>query len=86
MQSGIRWRKVLALFFAYRKQKKHDFDSSFIRNFAPRRFDKYVFVPSVGASGGILLVWNNTVFDGTVLDKQRYGITVRFTSTHTSQS
>jgi exonuclease III len=72
--------------FCLQETKKHAFDSSFIRNFAPRRFDKYDFVPSVGASGGILLVWNSTVFDGTVLDKQRYGITVHFTSTHTSQS
>jgi exonuclease III len=34
--------------------KKGDFDTSFIRNFAPRRFDKYAFVPSEGSSGGYL--------------------------------
>ena len=85
-QSGIRWRRVFALFFVYRKQKKHDFDSGFIRNFAPRRFNKYDFVPSVGASRGILLAWNSSVFYGIVLDKQRFRITVRFTSTQTSQS
>ena len=77
---------MLALFFCLQETKKHDFDSGFIRNFAPRRFNKYDFVPSVGVSGGILLVWNSSVFYGIVLDKQRFGITVRFTSTQTSQS
>jgi hypothetical protein len=72
--------------FCLQETKRHDFDSGFIRNFAPRRFDKYDFVPSVGASGGILLAWNSSVFDGNVVDKQRFGITVHFTSTQTSQS
>jgi exonuclease III len=30
------------------------FDHSFIRSFCPKRFDIFVFVPSSGASGGIL--------------------------------
>jgi exonuclease III len=68
--------------FCLQETKKQDFDSGFIRNFAPRRFDKFDFVPSVGASGGILLVWNSSVFDGTVLDKQRFGITMHFVSIH----
>jgi hypothetical protein len=72
--------------FCLQETKKQDFDSGFIRNFAPRRFDKFDFVPSVGASGGILLVWNSSVFDGTVLDKQRFGITMHFVSIHSGQS
>jgi hypothetical protein len=30
--------------------KKHHFDHSFIRKFAPRRFDKFEYIPSCGAS------------------------------------
>jgi hypothetical protein len=45
---------------------------SFIRNFAPKRFDRYDLVPSVGASGGILVIWNNSCFGGTMLDKQSF--------------
>lgn len=37
--------------FCLQETKKQDFDSGFIRNFAPRHFDKFDFVPSVGASG-----------------------------------
>ena len=66
--------------------KRELFDSSFIRKFAPRRFDCFDFIPSVGASGGILVVWNSAIFSGIVLDKQSYGITIQFTSVHNSDS
>jgi hypothetical protein len=42
--------------------KREMFDASYIRNFAPRRFDCFDFIPSIGASGGILVLWNNAVF------------------------
>lgn len=56
-------------------------DFSVIRGIAPRRFDKFDFIPSQGASGGILLVWNSSIFTGEIVDKERFGITARFTST-----
>jgi hypothetical protein len=62
------------------------FDASYIRNFAPRRFDCFDFIPSIGASGGILVLWNSTIFSGTVLDKQRFGTTVSFISVHNSDA
>jgi exonuclease III len=62
--------------------KRDHFDTSYIRKFAPRRFDKFDFIPSIGASGRILVIWNSTIFLGNVLDKQRFGITVQFISTH----
>ena len=43
------------------------FDIRKIRSFCPRRFDTFVFAPSVGASGGILVVWNSTIFNGTLV-------------------
>ena len=51
-----------------------------IRKFAPKRFDKFDYVPSHGASGGILLVWNSAIFSGFTIDKQSFGLTVNFTS------
>jgi exonuclease III len=62
--------------------KREHFDVSYIRNFAPRRFDRFDFIPSVGASGGILVVWNSSVFIGDVIDKQRFGITLNFQSSY----
>jgi len=38
------------------EMKREHFDASYIRKFAPRRFDSFDFIPSVGASGGILVV------------------------------
>ena len=53
---------------------------SFIRKFAPRRFDAYDFVPSIGTSGGILVLWNSAAFAGATLEKRPFGLTLSFTS------
>ena len=47
-----------------------DFDIRKIRSFCPRRFDTFVFAPAVGASGGILVVWNSSIFIGTLIEVQ----------------
>lgn len=49
--------------------KRAHFDMSYIKKFAPRRFDCFDFIPLVGASRGILVLWNSSIFIGTVLDK-----------------
>ena len=57
-------------------------DSSFICNFAPRRFDAFEFIPSVGASGGLLVLWSSSSFVGSVLEKLQFSIGIDFTSVH----
>ena len=47
--------------------KCENFDIRKIRAFCPRHFDTFVFAPSVGASGGILVVWNSAIFNGTLV-------------------
>lgn len=42
---------------------------AYIRKFAPCRFDCFDFIPSIGASGGILVLWNSAMFSDTILDK-----------------
>jgi hypothetical protein len=42
----------------------------------PKRLDKYEFVPSIGASGGILVAWNGNLFSGLVIDSQQFSITL----------
>jgi hypothetical protein len=66
--------------FCFQETKKESFDSSFIRNFALKRFDKFLFSPSVGASGGILVGWNGGLFDGSVVEIHPFAITVCFSS------
>jgi exonuclease III len=72
--------------FCLQETKIQNCDNAFIRKLAPRRFDRFDFIPSVGASGGILLVWNSTVFTGSIVDKQRFGITASFTSNQNGQT
>ena len=61
------------------------FDIRMIRSFCPRRFDQFAFSPSVGASGGILIIWNSSVFEGQLLEIQRYSVVVSFKSVHSSE-
>lgn len=44
-----------ASIFCLQATKREVFDIQYIRKFAPRRFDKFDFSPSSGASGGILV-------------------------------
>ena len=39
-------------------------DTNFVRSWCPRRFDQFAYIPSVGASGGLITVWNSSIFDG----------------------
>jgi hypothetical protein len=56
--------------------KKSDFDSNFIKNFAPKRFDHFAFIPSDGASGGLLVLWVGSLFTGQVILEESFGIVV----------
>src|SRR4051812_15162084 len=58
----------------------------FIRKFSPKCFDTFAYAPSVGASGGILMLWNSGLFVGDLVEIHRFGITVQFTSTHNSET
>lgn len=63
--------------------KRGHFDHSYLRKFCPRRFDKFVFQPSIGASGGLIIIWNSsilTILTGTMVPCLPYVITVQFTS------
>jgi exonuclease III len=58
----------------FQETKQESFDSSFIKNFAPKRFDKYAFVPSEGASGGLLTLWISSQFSGQLLLEESFGL------------
>jgi hypothetical protein len=77
---GTKLMKVIVRFSAFKKQKKESFDSAFIRNFAPRRFDKFIYAPSVGALGGLLVGWNGNLFDGSVIEIQPFVVSINFSS------
>ena len=66
--------------------KWESFDLAFIKSFCPKRFDKFVFAPSIGASGGILTVWNSSVFVGTPWHVESFAVGVSFVSTQSNDS
>jgi exonuclease III len=59
------------------KTKREHFDSFYIKKFYPRNLDPFAFSSSVGASGGILTIWNSNLFDGSVVHTNSYAITVK---------
>ncbi|XP_066324011.1 uncharacterized protein [Miscanthus floridulus] len=60
--------------------KRESFDQFYIKKFCPRSLDRFAFFPSVGASGGLLTVWNNSLFDGTLVQANSYAVTVKMLS------
>jgi hypothetical protein len=49
-------------------------------NLCPPDFNSFEFLPSVGASGGILVVWKNTAFLGQLVFSNNFAIFVELTS------
>jgi hypothetical protein len=47
--------------------KKCHFDIEFIKSCCPRRFDDFVYIPSTGASGGLIIIWDSSVFSGMIM-------------------
>ena len=64
--------------------KRENFEHFYLRKFCPKRFDKFAFQPSVGASGGLITIWNSAIVTGSVVSCLPYSITVKFTSTSSS--
>ena len=62
--------------------KREFFYLTYIRNFCPRSFDNFCFIPSVGASGGILIVWKSSIFSGHEVFQNRFAISMEFSSIH----
>lgn len=66
--------------------KREVFDMAFIRNFCPLAFDAFEYLPSIGASGGILVVWKSSAFLGSLAFSNNYAISIEFTSKFSNDS
>jgi len=58
------------------------FDQRFIFKFSPMCFDNFAYSHSIGASGGILVLWNSAVFAGSLIENKRFAISIKFASVH----
>lgn len=62
--------------------KKDSFDPLFLRKICPPVLDTFDFLPSVGASGGILIIWRGALFTGIRIFHNEFAITMEFCSRH----
>lgn len=60
--------------------KKESIDLNFISNFCPSDFDAFDYLPLLGASGRILVVWKSNSFLGQLIFSNKFAITLEFTS------
>lgn len=58
------------------------FDLSFIHQFCNNSFDSFEFLPSIGASGGSLIVWKSSIFHGSLIFQNEYASSILLNSTH----
>ena len=68
--------------YCIQETKRNHFDHTFIKKLAPKRFKKFAFSPSVGNSRGILMGWNSSLFNGDIIESNKFSITVKFSSLH----
>ena len=57
--------------------KRDTFDQAYLRNFSPRRFNQFVYTPSIGFSGSLITIWNGSLFSVTIISQSSYQITVK---------
>lgn len=59
--------------------KRELFDGQYIKNFCPPQFSNFEFLPSVGASGGSIILWKGAKFSGNLVFQNGYAQTVEMT-------
>jgi exonuclease III len=72
--------------FCFQETKRKNFDMQFIKKFSPSGFDTFEFLPSIGASGGLLIGWKSSVFSGHLVFQNEFAITVKFHAKHNGNS
>ena len=64
-----------------RESKMSCFDDSSLKALCPKLFDKFAYIPSRDASGGIIMIWNSHLFTGRVFLSEHFALGVEFTAT-----
>jgi exonuclease III len=64
--------------FCIQETKLETVTALHLKKLAPKRFSNFAFSPSIGASGGILIGWNESLFQGTIREINAFSVTVEF--------
>jgi exonuclease III len=85
MKNGMQSRKKITDaacdVFCLQETKKDTCDLAFLRNICLPDFDRFEFVPSIGASGGLITAWKSRNFSGGLCFSNQYGISISLSST-----
>jgi hypothetical protein len=57
-----------------------------LRIFCPPSFDCFEYLPSVGASGGVITIWKSQCFTDTLAFMNEFSLSVEFASKHNNQT
>lgn len=66
--------------------KKDFFDHSYLRKFCPRHLSNFAYSPSIGASGGLITIWNDNQFQADTVLINSYSVTLKMTSRMSNKS
>lgn len=66
----------------FQETKKESFDQTFIKKILLPNFDEFIYVPSVGASGGLLVAWKSQLFSRTIKIISGFSVAVELCSKH----
>lgn len=76
---GSKIRESKCDIICLQETKREFFDAQFIRKFCPPSFNAFDFLPSVGAYGGCIILWNSSKFSGTPVFQNDFAHTVELT-------
>jgi exonuclease III len=68
------------------ESKREFFDHAYLRNFCSSQFDSFDYVPSIGLSGGTIVIWKSSRFLGQTIFQNDYAMSIEFTSTMSGAS
>jgi exonuclease III len=60
--------------------KREMFDQAYIKKNCPNVFDSFFFIPSLGSSGGSIIIWKGNKLQGEVVLENDYARSVEFMS------
>src|SRR4051812_35146628 len=66
--------------FASKKLRRKFLISLTSENFVPPKFTKFEFLPSRGASGGLIIIWNSSLFSAQLYFQNEFSISITLTS------
>lgn len=62
------------------ESKLSTIDPATWRSIGGPRLDKFSFVPAIGSASGIIIGWNNNLFEGNLKFKGSFSLTLEFTN------